>query len=178
MKGPIVIICAALMLGLSAGAQQPEPAKPGQAKPRVSKLSLMDTVKLYVQKAGASADETKSTADMVVSNLPDARSAKLTIVIVNDRRKSLLGFYIYNFGNLKDAPGRDEVSKYLLAANDLITIGSFFVDNEQDIGYKYLISTQQPLAQAVFDSIYFTMAAVARERRAEIKRLLGQAPIR
>ncbi len=113
---------------------------------------------------------------MVVSNLPDAKGAKLTSVIVNDRRKNLLGFYIYNFGNLKDAPGRDDVNKYLLAANDLITIGSFFVDNEQDIGYKYLISTQQPLDQAVFQSIYLTMAAVARERRAEIKRLMGQPP--
>ena len=172
---PAMACVSMCLLSSSAPAQQP--SKPAQPKPRPAvKLSLIETVKQYAQKAGASIDDTKSTADMVVSNLPDAKGIKLTIVVVNDRRKNLLGFYIYNFGNLKDAPGRDEVNRYLLSANDLITIGSFFVDGDQDIGYKYLVAAEQPLSQASFQSIYLTMAAVARERMAEIKRLLGQSP--
>jgi hypothetical protein len=68
---------------------------------------------------------------------------------------------------------REEVYKYLLSANDAITIGSFFVDAEQDIGYKYFFSSTQPLNQAAFESAYLTMAAVARDRRSEIRQLLG-----
>ena len=54
-------------------------------------------------------------------------------------------------------------------------IGSFFVDSDDDIGYKYLVSGGQTMTQAAFESAYFTMAAVARERRPEIRKLLGSA---
>jgi hypothetical protein len=84
-----------------------------------------------------------------------------------------VGFYIYNFGSVKNASNREEVYKYLLSANDAITIGSFFIDNEDDIGYKYLISAAQPITQAQFDSAYLTMAAVARERRQQIRDLIA-----
>ena len=61
----------------------------------------------------------------------------------------------------------------MLTTNDAITIGSFFVDGDDDIGYKYLVSSAQPLTSSAFDSIYTTMAAVARERKTEIRQLLG-----
>lgn len=150
------------------GAQQP-PARPAVPKPK----PLIDQIKQYVARAGATIDATKSTATMVVSNLPDAKGGKTNIVIVHDKRKNFLGFYIYNFGSVKDLANREEVYKYLLSVNDSITVGSFFVDSDEDIGYKYLVNAGQTMTQSVFDSIYLTMAAVAREHRPEIRKLLG-----
>ena len=176
MKKPLIAILAftLAMAFAEAFAQQtpPEPAQPPKPRP-VPKFA--DRMKQYLQRTGATVDESKSTPDMVVSNYPDAKGNKLTIVLVNDRRRNLLGFYIYNFGSLKNASNREEVYKYLLSANDAITIGSFFVDGDDDIGYKYLVSGGQTMTQAAFESAYFTMAAVARERKPEIRKLLGPA---
>jgi hypothetical protein len=148
--------------------------KQAQPRPPQPRLSFAEVVKRSLQRVGATIDESRSAAEMVVSNYPDSRGGKITIVIVNDKRKNLLGFYVYNFGNLKNVTNREEIYRYLLSANDAITIGSFFVDGEQDIGYKYYFSSTQPLNQAAFESVYLSMAAVARERRNEIRRMLGQ----
>ena len=170
-----VPIAIALTCGFAAG-QQIDPAQ--TAPPKVVKpapLTFSDRMKQFLRRSGSSIDDSKSTVDMVVSNYPDAKGGKVTIVLVNDRRRNLLGFYIYNFGSLKSSANKEAVYKYLLAANDSITIGSFFVDNDDDIGYKYLVSSAQAMNQAAFDYAYFTMAAVARERKPQIKKLLGPA---
>lgn len=170
-----VLVMLAVVVGNAfaqqTGTEQTQPPKP---KP-VVRLTFAERMKQYLQRTGSTIDEGKSGPDMVVSNYPDAKGTKLTIVLVNDRRKNLLGFYIYNFGSLKNAANKEEVYRYLLSANDAITIGSFFVDSEEDIGYKYLVSGGQTMTQAAFESAYYTMAAVARERKAEIKKLLGAA---
>lgn len=157
---------AAQAIARQTGVEQAQPPRP---KP----LTFAERMKQYLKRTGAIVDDSKSTPDMVVSNYPDPKGSKLTIVLVNDRRRNLLGFYIYNFGSLKSAGNREEVYKYLLSANDAITIGSFFVDSDDDIGYKYLVSGGQAMTQSAFESAYFTMAAVARERKSEIKKLLG-----
>jgi hypothetical protein len=175
---PLVLALAcAQVLAQDSTAPQTEPpkAEPPKAARPAPKLTVIDSVKRYLQQVGATIDPTKSTPDMVVSNYADPKGGKTTIVIVNDRRKGLLGFYVYNFGSMKKAANREEVYKYLLGANDAITIGSFFVDNEEDIGYKYLMSTAQSLNQTAFGTVYLTMAAVVRERRADIRQMLGLA---
>lgn len=179
-----LIAAAPLALALVTGAafarqtETPTPKRQAEVKTAAPRPTFADAIKRHVQRVGASVDEGKSTSDMVVSNYLDAKGAKTTIVIVNEyviRRKSLIGFYVYNFGNLKKAASREEVYKYLLSTNDAITIGSFFVDNDEDIGYKYLVSAGQSISQAAFDSAYLTMAAVAAERRAEIRQLLDSS---
>jgi hypothetical protein len=65
--------------------QQPQP------KPRQPRLTFADSVKRSLQRVGATIDESKTAAEMVVSNYSDPRGGKITIVIVNDRRKNLLG---------------------------------------------------------------------------------------
>ena len=169
-----IVVALAFAQALAQDPAPPPTQAPKAARP-APKLTLIDSVKRYLQQVGATVDQSKSTADMVVSNYSDPRGGKTTIVIVNDRRKTLLGFYVYNFGSLKKATNREDVYKNLLGANDAITIGSFFVDNEEDIGYKYMMSTSQPLNQNAFSTIYLTMATVARERRAEIRQMLGVA---
>jgi hypothetical protein len=175
-KRLIATIPIALALTGQGFAQQPE-APPQLEQPKVArpapKLTFADRIKQYLQQVGGTVDAAKSTVDMVVSNYLDPKGGKTTVVIVNDRRKNLVGFYIYNFGSLKDVANRDEVYKYLLSTNDAITIGSFFVDGDEDIGYKYLMNSAQPLTLNLFDTIYVTMTSVARERRTEIRRLLG-----
>lgn len=176
MRKLIVMLPIAVML--VAGAARAQQADPAQAtapkpKPPAPKLTFAEKTKLFLQKLGASIDPSKSTTDMVVSNYNDPKGGKITVVITNDRRKNLVGFYIYNFGSVKNASNREDVFKYLLATNDAITLGSFFVDSDDDIGYKYLVSSVAPLNASEFDTIYLTMAAVARERRGEIRQLLG-----
>lgn len=169
---PIVL---ALIAG-QASAQEPEPVPLGQepraARP-VVRQSFTARMKQYLQRTGATIDEAKSSAEMVVTNYPDPKGGKTTVVIVNDRRKNLLAFYIYNFGNVKNASNKEDIYKYLLSTNDEITIGSFFVDSEEDIGYKYLVSSALGMTQATFETTYTTLAAVARERKTEIRQLLA-----
>lgn len=174
----MLIAAVPLAIGLSCGFASAQQIDPGQAEPPKAakpapRLTFSDRMKQFLQRSGATIDSSKSTPDMVVSNYPDARVGKVTIVLVNDRRRNLVGFYIYNFGSTKAAANKEALYKYLLAANDSITIGSFFVDSDDDIGYKYLVSSAQAMNQATFDYAYFTMAAVARDRKPQIKKLLG-----
>jgi hypothetical protein len=174
-KTPIATV--PILLALVAGQLLAQQVDPAQTQPKVPRpaprLTFTDRMKQYLQRIGSTMDESKSTPDMVVSNYAEGRGGKITIVLVNDRRRNLLGFYIYNFGSLKGGANKEEVYKYLLGANDSITIGSFFVDSDDDIGYKYLVSSAQVTNQAAFEYAYLTMAAVARERKPEIKKLLG-----
>jgi hypothetical protein len=167
---PVVVM---LITGAVCAQTDPAQAQPPKPKPPAPKLTFAEKTKLYLQKLGASIDPAKSTADMVVSNYNDPKGGKTTIVITNDRRKNLVGFYVYNFGNVKNATNKEEVFQYLLSTNDAITLGSFFVDSDNDIGYKYLLSSVTPLTAAEFDTIYLTMSAVTRERRGEIRQRLG-----
>lgn len=171
----ILVLILLAAFAVQSFAQQPSPEQPPVPKPKPVPRTFAERIKGYLQRTGSSIDESKSTVDMVVSNYPDPKGGKVTIVLVNDRRRNLLGFYIYNFGSLKGAANKEEVYKYLLGANDAITIGSFFVDSDEDIGYKYLVSGGQAITQGAFESAYYTMAAVARERKSEIRKLLGQA---
>jgi hypothetical protein len=157
-----------------AQAPQSDPGQTAQPRPPAPRpLTFTQRMKQMLQRIGATTDDSRGTTDMVVSNYPDPKGGKTTIVLVNDRRRNLLGFYVYNFGNVKDAKNKEEIFKYLLAANDQITVGNFFVDGEDDIGYKYLVNTQSTFSQPAFEFVYFTMAAVARERKPEIRKLLG-----
>jgi hypothetical protein len=174
-KLTITIPIVVMLITIAARAQQTDPAQQPTPKPKppAPKLTFADKAKLYLQKLGASIDASKSTADMIVSNYSDPKGGKVTVVVTNDRRKNLVGFYIYNFGNIKNAANKQEVFKYLLSSNDAITLGSFFVDSDDDIGYKYLMSNTTPMTASEFDTVYLTMAAVARERRGEIRQMLG-----
>ncbi|SRR6266404_2027127 len=173
-----VLLGLAVSTAVSTGAfaQQsnaPQEPPPKAAKPTPPRLSFAERIKQYLIRVGGTVDESKSTPDMIVSNSANLRGGKVTIVVVNDHRRNLLGFYVYNFGSLKNATNKQEVYKYLLEANDSITIGSFFVDSDEDVGYKYLVSGGQTISQAAFEMAYITMAAVARERKPEIRKMIG-----
>jgi hypothetical protein len=166
---------AALLSAERVFSQTLQTEQPPAQKPRPQ--TFVQRTKLLLARTGATVDDSRGTADMVVSSYADPKGAKTTIVIVNDRKRNLLGFYVYNFGNVKEMKSKEEVYRYLLEANDAITIGSFFVDSEDDIGYKYLANNQATMTPAAFESVYFTMATVTRERKPEIRKLLGLPPL-
>lgn len=172
MRKAILLAGLAISLIAVETAAQTAP-QPQQPKPAAPRLSVIDTIRRSLKRMGATIDESKSSAEMVVSNYNNPKGGKTAVVVVNDKRKSLLGLYIYNFGSVKNAANREEVYRYLLSVNDAITIGSFFVDSEDDIGYKYLFSNALPFNQTAFEAAYLAMASVVRERRAEIRQMLG-----
>ena len=165
----VALVAPAAYAGGRQAPQQQAPEQPKAPRP-APKLSTMDTVRHHLQRFGATVDETKSQADMVVSGYTNEKG-KVKIVIVNDRRKELLQFYVYDFGSVKDLANRDEIDKYLLLANESLSVGAFFVDKDQDIGYKYTMSAQQ-LGYPTFESVYSSIVVIANTRRAEIRRLL------
>jgi hypothetical protein len=155
-----------------SAAQTPSDAqnKPEQPHP-VRRLSPVETIRKHMQRLGYSIDESKSKPDMIVSNYSDPKKGKVTIAMVYDKRKEVVSFYIYNFGNVGKAADPGALHQYLLAANDAIIIGGFFVDHEGDIGYKYASAAGQ-LSMGSFEVIYETMAGVALDRRPEIRKLI------
>lgn len=168
-------IALAAVAQATALAQQTETPPPKVARP-AQRPAFAETVKKNLQRIGAVVDEGRSKPEMIVSNFTDDKENKVTVVVINYRGANLIGFYIYNFGNLKDAAQREEIHKHLLTTNDAITIGSFFVDTDSDIGYKYLMNASLAQSPAAFDSIYKNMATVAIEQRAKIREMLGLAP--
>ncbi len=171
------------LLTIQASAQQTDPTqatekpKPKPAPPRPK--PLMEQVRDYVQKIGGTVDESKSSAVMVVSNYIDEKAGTRTnVVVLQGKNKNLLSFYIYNFGSIKGAPNKEELYRYLLGANEKISLGTFFVDDEDDIGYKYLINTSTSISRPTFESIYLTMIGVEREHKPQIRKLLGLEPER
>ena len=165
----IATLAPAVAVGAGQAPQQQTPEQPKAPRP-APKLSTMDTVKRHLQRFGATVDEAKSQTDMVVSSYTNEKG-KVKVVIVNDHRKELLQFYVYDFGSVKDIANRDEIDKYLLLANESLTVGAFFVDKDQDIGYKYSMSAQQ-LSYQSFETVYSSIVVIANARRAEIRRLL------
>jgi len=153
-----------------SSAQSGAQNKNEQPRP-VKRVSPIDTMRKHMLRLGYSIDESKSRPDLIVSNYSDAKKGKVTIVIVYDKRKEVVGFYVYNFGNVDKAADAGALNKYLLNANDEIIIGGLFVDKEGDIGYKYVSAVSQ-LSLASFEAIYVTMAGVALERRPQIRRLI------
>jgi hypothetical protein len=156
---------------LNPGQDQSSAQNKNEQPRPVKRLSPIETIRKHMQRLGYSIDESKSRPDMIVSNYSDAKRGKVTIVIVYDKRKEVVGFYVYNFGNVDKAVDAGALNKYLLNANDEIIIGGLFVDKEGDIGYKYVSAVSQ-LSIAPFEVIYVTMAGVALERRPQIRRLI------
>src|SRR5215470_5975177 len=109
-----------------ASGQQAEPLQTAPLKPAPKPLTFPQRIRQLLSKTSTTFDDARGTPDMVVSNYLDPKGGKTTIVIVNDRRRNLLGFYVYNFGSIKDAKNKDEVYRYLLDSNDAISIGTFF----------------------------------------------------
>jgi hypothetical protein len=175
LVGATIAVAAVSQATALALAQQTETPPPKVTRP-TPRPAFADSVKKNLQRIGAVVDEGRSKPEMVVSIFTDDKENKVTVVVINYRGTNLIGFYIYNFGNLKDVANREEVYKHLLTTNDAITLGSFFVDSDSDIGYKYLMSASLAQSPAAFDSIYRNMATVAIEQRTKIREMLGLAP--
>ena len=93
--------------------------------------------------------------------------------LLNDIEKHRLGMYAYGFGNVANAVDRPALLEYLLRANSELGIGSFFVDKDGDIGYKFLLDTRDPLSYETFEIVYLAMVNTIKERGPVIAKLAG-----
>jgi hypothetical protein len=129
-----------------------------------------ETLRGYIARVGAKIESTKG--NMFVTTMP-VRNARVEIRILNDARKNRLGLYAYGFGNVTGASDKGDLLEYLLKANSELGVGSFFVDKDDDIGYKALLDTGDPLSYQTFQVVYLAMVQTIAEHGPEIARRAG-----
>lgn len=129
-----------------------------------------ETLKGFVKKVGARVDEAKG--NLLVTSM-EVGKTRVEIRVVNDSVKSRLGFYAYGFGSARSAADVAALYEYLLRTNSDLAIGSFFVDEDKDIGYKFFLSTRDAISYPTFETAYVAMANVIAERGPKVARLAG-----
>jgi hypothetical protein len=162
-----------LSLALAAFAWVAVAAPPGAwaALPQKGTLSV-DALKTYITRVGAKIDSTKG--NLFVTSKASGK-ARFEIRVLNDPVKQRVAFYAYGFGNAAGAPDVAALYEYLLKANSTMAIGTFFVDDENDIGCKYILDTRDPLSYETFEISYLAMLNNMKMRAPEIMKLTGRA---
>jgi hypothetical protein len=132
-------------------------------------LSLA-TLRGYVSRVGAKIESARG--NILVTTMAAGRT-RVEIRLLNDNEKNRLGMYAYGFGNVASVGDKAELFGYLLRANSELGVGSFFVDKDDDVGYKALLDTRDPLSFETFQISYLAMVNAIKEHRGEIARLAG-----
>lgn len=128
-----------------------------------------ESLRSYIQRIGAKIESAKG--GLFVTSVMSGKS-KVEIRLLNDAAKQRLGMYAYGFGNVSNAKDAAALYEYLLRANSELGIGGFFVDKDNDIGFKFLLDTRDPLSFDTFSIVYIAMANVIAEHRPEIAKML------
>lgn len=135
-----------------------------------AKASLSnESLRSYVSRVGARIESNKGRL-FVTSHA--AGRGRAEIRLLNDIDKNRLGFYAYGFGNAARASDASKLYEYLLRSNSEMAIGSFFVDKDGDIGYKFLIDTRDPLSFETFQLIYLAMVKTIEDRGPVIMKMV------
>jgi hypothetical protein len=137
---------------------------------RASAALSQESLKGYITRVGAKIDSSKG--GLFVTTMLSGH-ARVEVRLLNDASKQRLGLYAYGFGNVANAKDPGALYAYLLEANSELGIGSFFVDKDKDIGYKFLVDTRDPLSFETFSILYMGAAQVIAERRPEIAKMLS-----
>jgi hypothetical protein len=132
-----------------------------------------ETLASFVRRAGGRVESTKG--NLFVTSFAVERG-RVEIRLVNDSAKQRLGFYAYGFGNAKNSSDPKALFEYMLKANSDLAIGSFFVDKDDDIGYKFFLSTREQMSYLTFETVYVAMSKVIAERGPEIVKMTTGAP--
>jgi hypothetical protein len=156
-----------------AGAETPKPKPP-----------MAETLRGYLGRMrGVKADKPGKEADTIVTHYaPSGKGEEVDVVIVHSPKKKMVGFYIYDFGNVSRASDQAALSGFLLNANDRLAIGSFFIDKDRDIGLKFSLRTENGVSFDEFQTVYYGLAAAAKEYRSQVaermERVKDDAPKR
>ena len=125
-------------------------------------------LKAYVKRVGARVDEAKG--NLLVTSMAKGKG-RVQLRLLNDGERGRLGFYAYGLGNARSAKDQAALYEYLLRSNSDLAIGSFFVDEDHDVGYKFFLNTRDPISYPTFETAYLAMATVIAERGPRIIRL-------
>jgi hypothetical protein len=161
-----------LSLALAAFAWAAVVTPPGvrAALPQRGTLSV-EGLRTYITRVGAKIDSSKG--NLFVTSMTNGK-ARLEIRVLNDTAKQRVAFYAYGFGNSAGAPDPVALYEYLLKANSTMAIGTFFVDDDKDIGCKYMLDTRDPLSYETFEISYLAMFNNIKLRAPEIVKLAGR----
>ena len=140
--------------------------------PRAEAALSSESLRSFVKRIGARIESAKG--DLLVTSR-EAGRGRVEIRLLNDTTGHRLGFYAYGFGNVAGAKDPKALYEYLLRANSDLAIGSFFVDKDQDIGYKFILNTREPPSYITFETVYLAMAKIIQERGPVIIRMAGGA---
>jgi hypothetical protein len=140
--------------------------------PRADASLSQENLRSFIQRVGAKIDSSKG--GLFVTSMA-SEHGRVEIRLLNDAAKQRLGLYAYGFGNATNAKDQSALYEYLLQANSELGIGSFFVDKDKDIGYKFLLDTRDPLSFDTFSIVYLAMVNVIADRRPEIAKMLNAA---
>jgi hypothetical protein len=113
--------------------------------------------------------------NLYVTSVPVGKG-RVEIRLLNDATKQRLGFYAYGFGNVTAAQDQKEVLAYLLRANGDLGVGAFFVDRDQDIGFKFFVNTRDTLSYQTFEIIYLAAANIISEHAPIIMKMTSVSP--
>jgi hypothetical protein len=168
-----------------AASQTAKPAVPpaGTETPK-PKPPMAETLRGYLGRMrGVKSDKPGKEADTIVTHYaPSGKGDEIDVVIVHSPKKKMVGFYIYDFGNVSRASDQAALSGFLLNANDRLAIGSFFIDKDQDIGLKFSLRTENGVSFDEFQTVYYGLAAAAKEYRGQVaermERVKDDAPKR
>lgn len=133
-------------------------------------------IRKFLSQMKVSVDAAKSRENMIVTTTRHATEGEIIIVIALDPLKGKLGLYTYNFGNIGKARDEITVLRRLLDTNNAVAIGSFFVDEEKDIGFKYNFGSARSIDFESFNTVYFAMVNSILKYRSEIKAALETEP--
>lgn len=151
------------------GQLPPDPNAP-KPKPQAMHQKLREYLGRF---KGVRVDKAGKEPDTIVTHYATGEKAgTVDMVIVHSPKKKMVGFYVYDFGNVAKATDLAALQKVLLNANENMAVGSFFVDGDQDIGLKWSLRLEGGVGYEEFQTVYYGLIAAVKEFRPEVMKLM------
>jgi hypothetical protein len=149
----------------------------GQSTPTAPKPAptLVDTLQGYLRRMNVKSEKRQGNTSTLVTHYQSGKEV-VDLVLVNMPSKKMLGFYAYKFGNTKKVANPAPLFKTLLSLNDQLAVGTFFIDEEDDIGFKFSVRTDSQVGFDEFQSVYLGLVAGVKQARPQILKHFEEQP--
>lgn len=149
------------------------PTDPNAPKPKPPQPMHQKLREYLGRFKGVRVDKAGKEPDTIVTHYATGEKAgTVDMVIVHSPKKKMVGFYVYDFGNVSKATDLAALQKVLLNANENMAVGSFFVDGDQDIGLKWSLRLEGGVGYEEFQTVYYGLIAAVKEFRPEVMKLM------
>lgn len=150
---------------------------PGQSTSTSPKPAptLVDTLQSYLKRMNVKSEKRQGNNTTLVTHYQSGKDI-VDLVLVNMPSKKMLGFYTYKFGNTKKVTNPTPLFKTLLSLNDQLAVGAFFIDEEDDIGFKFSVRTDPQVGFDEFQSVYLSLVSAVKQARPQILKHFEEQP--